>query len=317
MNQITPVSDKRVIASYNYGPLTNRVSLSSTCTEVFTPYAYNYDGTSFLSVNWYMGHPGYPRGGVIDPNCYPSMTKPDEWEHPDRWHNWYYHSPGVCPQSWTIAKTWEKDFQGLALGPDTSAALCCPSGWVGHTYYFDCRTTLSSGTIYKGYGIGTNQGLGPVAPLTFSFNEYVTGQGIPIWWQQSDFPTSSTTGLTSMIGSSGPPNPTVSPPPIDTSRSNARSSGPPIPTVSPPSIDTSRSGISTGVKIAIGVGIPFAVLFVVAIGSVIFIRRRRQKAESGGPGPEDIQDVPEWVGRLGGKPQRPSDPPELVKKGQN
>ena len=131
----TTITDTNSIAQFNRGPLTTYFIPPTSCLSTLT-----YASSLFL------GHYG---SVLVDPKCYPlgTLSAADLTQN-SQWYYYYcsfylnqpaascFHllivrldSPGLCPSGYSTATTFEGTFPGstiLSLGPDTTAALCCP-----------------------------------------------------------------------------------------------------------------------------------------------------------------------------------------------
>ncbi|KAH8805101.1 hypothetical protein F5884DRAFT_440466 [Xylogone sp. PMI_703] len=272
------VTDQAVIASFNRGPVTSVFVPPASCLSTLTKI-----------VSMYFGHED---GDYYDPACFPSSTIP---ESKTQWDLFYY-SPAQCPQGWSEATTFTSSFTGhhdstLSLGADTTAVLCCPSGYSYLDYNHRCASGFADITTYltfyspiSGDDAWTK---GPV--LTDQWVQgtstwTIFGDGIPVWYQSSDLAlfraaTATKSSTTSSTSTSTSPTSTSTSPATSTPTSN------------------SSSGLSTGAKIGIGVGIPLAVLALGIIGFAYYMRRRRKNrvlpTELQGLGRKEMTDAEE------------------------
>ncbi|KAH8803462.1 hypothetical protein F5884DRAFT_837287 [Xylogone sp. PMI_703] len=218
------------------------------------------------------GSPNY-----CDPAYYPSSTDAgSQWEI-------YYYSPAQCPQGWSEATTFTSSFLGyhtspLSLGSDTTAVLCCPSGYRYFSFGHQCTSGFADITTYLTfYSPILNEGIWTQGPVLT--NEWaqgsstwtIFGDAIPVWWQSSDLalfspPTSTTTSSSSTSTGTSP---------YSISSSTRTTTNIPIPSQS--------TGLSSGAKIGIGVGIPLAAIAIGFIGFAYYIRWRRRNTV---PSPE-------------------------------
>ncbi|KAN0113234.1 hypothetical protein V8E51_006185 [Hyaloscypha variabilis] len=269
------ITDSAVIASYNRGPLTTIFTPPSSCLSTLT-----------FNSGMYFGHADTY---YYDSSCYPSSYSSTYTLLADNgdW-NQYYYSPAQCPDAWAHATTFTSYFTNAAdtplgaevlfsLGSDTTAVLCCPSGYeyfgnAGH----QCITTVSTGAelVYVSNSVSDNVlVLDTPATTTVTSSAYtVWGDGIPVWWQSSDLaaftePPKTTASSSSTI-------PTTSTNRASSSTATSTSSGGSTPTSSlKPNYS---SGLSSGAKIAVGVTIPVVVIAVV-LGIFLFFRRRGKR----------------------------------------
>jgi hypothetical protein len=137
ISAIPTISDLSSIQAYNRGPITSLLTLPSSCTATVT------DPQQKKSVMFF-GHENDP---YFDISCLPvgTMMSLDLVKSKDKWSLYYckhitnisrvalmlpsIDSPGICPYGWTTATTFQSQFPGfsvLHLGPQTTAALCCP-----------------------------------------------------------------------------------------------------------------------------------------------------------------------------------------------
>jgi hypothetical protein len=143
---------------------------------------------------------------------------------------------------------------------------------MGYSYYGNgpqCYSSISDEQLvtYYSYSYGDNswkKGTPTTRPWTKA--TVVKGDGIPIFWQKSDsavlvrasaITMSSQASTVSMPGSTS----------VDPSKSPT-ATGTPTP---------SPDGLSTGAKIGLGVGIPVAIIALLAIGFLLW-RKRREPA---------------------------------------
>lgn len=299
------MTDPASIASSNRGPVSGTITLPSTCTSIFTVVSISGINTSFLSysagyVDQYMSPITY-----VDPACYPPWSKyPSNIAGREHWQTWY-HSPAACPKGWTTAHIYTSDFLRLSLGEATTAALCCPDGWirvrtsVQLDSAYGCQTLLHPGVSYtlvevlsSGTAPDVVNRLGSTTIQSLSSTpEYVVAYGIDVWHQSSDLHLFATTTT-----SSSPSTPTTT----NNSSGSSQNTSSSTPTSSG-TIVSSPQGLSTGAKIGLGVGIPFGVIFAAIIGFILFRRRhRRNFGQAATPGTRDPANVPEWVSTEGG-----------------
>lgn len=222
----------------------------------------------------YFGHRSI---GYADGACYPASTT-------DRGlAGWdiYYYSPAQCPSGWTGARTatstFGRDRTYLSLGKETTAVVCCPSGYAYDGSDHQCRSAFTSTTSKLAYISPTTNGNNQwtntaasnvgttIAAANPTYNVY--GDGVAVWWEQSDlaiFAAASAEATTT--------SPTTSPTVSPTTTQKVS------PTSSPSPSPTGSSGLSTGAKIGIGVGIPLAVIAIGIIGAFVWFRKRGGRA---------------------------------------
>ncbi|KAF2489093.1 hypothetical protein BU16DRAFT_531503 [Lophium mytilinum] len=209
--------------------------------------------------------------------------------------NIYYYSPAICPSGWTEATTFSSLSQAnpssvwFSIESNTNVALCCPSEYnyfsgLGH----QCTSQITQNQIVQ-YVFATFNGAsgydrGTVSTSTFASDATAWGDGVPIWWQNSDdallaaastmLPSASsstvpTTGLAS-TGGTARPSATTS---IPSSTAATSASSTAVPGV---------GGLSTGAKVGLGVGIPVAIIAGLALGYLLFRRRQGRGTPYGG-----------------------------------
>ncbi|KAF1941029.1 hypothetical protein EJ02DRAFT_423372 [Clathrospora elynae] len=256
------VTDQSSIDSLNRGPITTKFAPPASCLETLT----SISGSSL-----YFGH----FGTIFNVDCYPTGTSPAQALATGNWAG-YYYSPAICPLGWTAATTFLSSVpiygspQYIALGSETTAALCCPSSYFYAGNGHQCASTITQGQAVV-FIFGLNNGYGydlSGTPTTNKLTEGTSalGDGVPIWWQNSDDEVLSS--AYSMTPTSKPTSLPTSQPSTSTSTSTSTSSPPP-------------TGLSKGAKIGIGVFVPLAVIAGLVLGSLLWSRRtrRRQKHE--------------------------------------
>ncbi|KAF2114096.1 hypothetical protein BDV96DRAFT_647582 [Lophiotrema nucula] len=264
------VTDPSSIASFNRGPITSIFEQPTSCLATLT--------LNQNRIDLYWGHYGE---SYVDSSCYPKPTVPvNNLVTPSSWNS-YWYSPAVCPQSWTQATTFATVMPGgddltlISLGTDTTAALCCPSGYRYKGSGHICTSDIKQNQVLL-YILPTNNGQDferPTSTTTVASDSSVIGDGVPIWWQSSDSKVlASASTLTPT-----PTGPTTAP---TTAPTTGAQTGPmtsiPSQTSTPPS-----SGLSTGAKAGIGVAVPLAVIAIAAIAFLLFRRRRKNAVVSG------------------------------------
>ncbi|KAH7092479.1 hypothetical protein FB567DRAFT_576852 [Paraphoma chrysanthemicola] len=257
----TIISDRPLISSANRGPIISLWELPASCTATLS-------STPGLL---YFGH----HGSVFGTSCYPTGSNGAVPTASNDWAS-FYHSPAICPYGWVTATTFSASFgifpspRYLSLGPETSAALCCPSGYSYYENGPQCFSAVSQEQLitYYSYSLVDNEWRsGKVSTLALGTSTIVKGDGIPIFWQQSDSAVLARASTltrklqaSSLLATPGPSSvaPSTSPTLADTP--------------APPS-----HGLSTGAKIGLGVGIPMAIIALLAIGFLVWRRRRNQQ----------------------------------------
>ncbi|KAF1969941.1 hypothetical protein BU23DRAFT_232606 [Bimuria novae-zelandiae CBS 107.79] len=243
----------------------------------------------------FFGHLNDP---YFDVSCFPlgTMNAADLVNDDTKWQL-YYYSPAICPSGWTTATTFRSYVPGVddtkffQLGPQTTAAICCPSSYsyfhMGHL----CASIVtrdqrvpyvnptSSGTD------GWNRGI--VSTLTVAKDFTAVGDGVQIRWQSSNEAVlAAATDVTSITSSSSSKK----------ESQNSQQSPSLAPTASNTSDPGDKGGLSTGAKAGIGVSIAgLALLTGILVGILLLLRhkkrqrqRQRQRQllhEVGGPKP--------------------------------
>jgi hypothetical protein len=202
-------------------------------------------------------------------------------------HEPHTDSPAICPYSWTSAHTFTSLFTGDAsrtvvpLGPETTAVLCCPPGYVKGIWGHRCTSTVTVDQVLRYVAPrldGTGYDRGETKETTIEQETRVIGDGVPIWWQASDLP---------VLEAAAQMTPTSMPPSASTSGAPSEGSAPTLPENTSASdaernqSSSSSGGLTTGGKIGLGVGLPIAILLGLFIG-YMFARRRRAKKIGGG-----------------------------------
>ncbi|CZR63619.1 uncharacterized protein PAC_13516 [Phialocephala subalpina] len=247
------------IALLNRGPILDVFSAPTSCLSTLT----------VVANGLYFGHNG---GDYEDPACYPSATsicKIRDLLAAD--------SPAVaCPSGWYKAQTATSTFGGysdayLTIGSDTTAVLCCPSGYTALYFNHGCRSDFLQGTtivtyksptsIINGNWDNTNSATTTTHIEAGASAWTVFGDGIPIWYQATD----------QLAITSGPT--TSSSPTISHTTSSIPA------TTSPTSPISTSTGLSTGSKAGIGISVAVGVTALAALtGFFMFKRRKRYKA---------------------------------------
>ncbi|OCL05950.1 hypothetical protein AOQ84DRAFT_390542 [Glonium stellatum] len=297
------MNDSNLIASYNRGPITTYFDFPTSCLSTLTSSSPLFFGHFYDS--------------YVDPSCYPLGTlSASDVVGTDSW-DLYYYSPGYCPNGWRAVTTISSVFPaslsigsilytGISLGPDTTAAICCPSGYqyasasetlpAGHL----CSTSLTENTVLS-FLLPTNDGdkwlIGNISTTTWSTGEYIFGDGIPIWWKSGDLSILSSaatatppTSLSASTSKASPtPTSTILPPTSTSTSTSARASTPLL------SSQNSRSGgLSTGTEIGISVAIPVAIIAILVFGILIYFRRHRRANRTAHPVQSD-RDGTAWA----------------------
>ncbi|APA09131.1 hypothetical protein sscle_04g039010 [Sclerotinia sclerotiorum 1980 UF-70] len=299
-SSIPLITDPPKISAYNRGPILTTFVPPASCLSTLT-----------FSTDMYFGHRDK---GYVDAACFPSSTTDyGPWEN--AW-GVYYYSPGICPQGWSQAATLSSSFgkgtTQLKLGDETTAVVCCPSGFSYSSDGHACGSTFWSTTSTLFY---INPSLNALnswvstdanTPLTTraSGSPYIIfGDGIPIWWQASDLQVfssaaaapsitpSMTATSTATLGSgadsatltqTSPRSPMQTTQPENTSSSDSEtstqtSSSSSLQTPQPANTSSSNNGLSVGSGIAIGVAIALFALGLSAGIAKCFLSKRKQK----------------------------------------
>ncbi|CAI6325709.1 unnamed protein product [Periconia digitata] len=219
-----------------------------------------------------------------DPNCLPPPNEGVDLSKTESWFS-YYYSPGICPQGWQTATTFTSSFpgfngvDGLKLGSDTSAALCCPSGF---TYTVSdwgqgnlCGSSIKSGQQVAYFWPTDSTSYwdhGPVYTTTVTDPTSVLGHGIPIWWQKTDeaMLASAAQASTTMI----PPSTsfsTTSPPKSRSTKTGPAATG----GADAAGAGEEKDGLSVGAKIGVGLGAGVGVI--AALCFILFLLHRKKQ----------------------------------------
>jgi hypothetical protein len=156
----------------------------------------------------------------------------------------------------------------VPLGPETTAVLCCPPGYSKGSWGHLCTSTVTVDQVLvyvapRLDGIAYDRG--PVRTTTVDKAATVQGDGVPIWWQNSDSAVLAA-AATKMPTKTSENSQALSTPTLSPSESLANL----------PKHNT-KSGLSTGAKVGLGVGIPIAVLLALAIAFILLRRRKARK----------------------------------------
>ncbi|KAG2021840.1 hypothetical protein GB937_004388 [Aspergillus fischeri] len=240
---------------FNRGPLTTAFALPTPCLQTLSTAVYEVNGipqTTMYYGHWFDG-PGQ--------TCYPTGTMPTSLLISPTYWGTYWYSPGLyCPSGWATAGQLSGSWNGIDITSSSSGAICCPSTWPRMYAYL----TRSMGYYANGHQCSgvlpakekvTLAASGIIITSTLSTPLTVYADGIPLIWERSDLPkstsvfqsTTSTSSSTFFLTSTSPPAS-----PMD-------HSGP--------------SGLTEGAKIGIGVGVPLGALAIGA-GVYFYILRR-------------------------------------------
>ncbi|KAF1969479.1 hypothetical protein BU23DRAFT_557657 [Bimuria novae-zelandiae CBS 107.79] len=258
------ITEPASIREYNRGPITKYYEPPSSCAATMS-----FDGNMYY---------GWGDAGILDTACYPMGTlKKEEIEPASTW-DLYYYSPAVCPGGWDTITKFTSGVGGvdtltsIALGPGTSAALCCPSDYVYHTFGHVCTSMITQGQslnyVIPSTDIGGTLHIGNVTTSIYPSASHAFANGVIVMWQSTDVPLLRAATINpnpSTTAPSGPP----------TALPSASNPTPTAPTnTSSPAPTASAQGLTTAAKIGIGVSIPLALLLGLAFGWFLFRRRR-------------------------------------------
>ncbi|KAL5371016.1 hypothetical protein DPSP01_014541 [Paraphaeosphaeria sporulosa] len=223
----------------------------------------------------FFGHENDP---YFDVSCYPlgTLDSLDLVRTSDKWAM-YYYSPAICPYNWIVATTFQSDVPGgsvIPLDTQTTAALCCPSGFhylgAGHR----CVSTVSRDQRIP-YVSPTSNGAdgwirGLVSTSTLDSEMTVYGDGVPIWWQSSDEAVlAKAAAATNSIATASEV------------QSSAQSVTPSASGSSMTELEPAKKdGLSSGAKAGIGVSVAVCILGAILAAFLVFLRRRHQSTRS-------------------------------------
>ncbi|PVI04275.1 hypothetical protein DM02DRAFT_669263 [Periconia macrospinosa] len=178
--QVTPAPALLTRSDFFRGPLTSVFTPPSSCFQLTR---------SQDNSNFYVGH-GADR--YFDPSCFPSAKS--DLQDIKYWTS-YYYSPAICPQGYSTVEIFHTNFpgfeksDGVPLGPETSAGLCCPSGYGYSAHGHLCSSSISRNQVLSYIHpttTGQSWNQGSLTTSTASAESIVVGNGIPIWWQKTD-----------------------------------------------------------------------------------------------------------------------------------
>jgi hypothetical protein len=130
-----------------------------------------------------------------------------------------------------------------------------------------CSSTVTNGQnlVVLSYEFQGQGYTGTPKMIPQTSNTFVLADGIPIMWQQSD---------AAILAHAA----TMTPTPQATTETKAKSpTASNSPTASTSTTNTPQPGLSPGAKIGLGVGIPVAVIALLAIGFLLWKRRQRRQ----------------------------------------
>ncbi|KAJ5193993.1 hypothetical protein N7491_001326 [Penicillium cf. griseofulvum] len=225
-----------ITSYFNRGPLTTTFTPPTTCLQTLSVNSFYVGGTPTTATfygNWFGFDAGY--------SCLPTGTMPGTLLASPTYWGTYWYSPGLyCPTGWTTAGELGPSWNGLHVTGSTSGAICCPSSMSFYATDHQCREVISEkATITIGMS-------GVVVTSTLETPITVYADGIPLIWEKSDLPKTTSASTTS----------------LSTQTSTAAGA-----TGSSSSNNNRSGGLSEGAKIGIGIGIPMAAI---AIGVAIF-----------------------------------------------
>ncbi|KAF2801510.1 uncharacterized protein BDZ99DRAFT_370450, partial [Mytilinidion resinicola] len=271
------VTDSSIISQHNRGPITTLFVPPASCVQTLTlaypngdyGMQYGYGGRSYIDLACYPSASSLAKelGTSVDLTSYFTGTSAD-------WAS-YYYSPAICPYGYYTAKTFSTTIDDpydppgsnvIAIGSETTAALCCPSGYDYQAFNHWCSSTITANQIiaYISPRVDGPKGWvpGPVSFSTYPAASYVWGNGVPVWYQGSDAAVLTAIPTMTPPSKSSTPRPTVS------------STIPP--TMTPIASIPSKPSLSTGTKVGMGVGIPLVTCAAIAIIFFFFRSRRRR-----------------------------------------
>ncbi|KAF1976437.1 hypothetical protein BU23DRAFT_630290 [Bimuria novae-zelandiae CBS 107.79] len=287
------ITDSSVIRGWNRGPISTYFAPPSSCTatltlqQTLTPAP---DYGNLFAAHWFDPY--------LDSSCHPagSLTQ-DGGLNSAGWED-YYYSPAVCPQGWKTGSQYTSSvrardgdgfFRYATLGPQVTAAVCCPSGWEHNEQYGHlCVSPLTRDQVVR-YWHPTNKGAngydrGWVSTSTLASKSSVLADGFQVWWHSSDLEMlASATNAPVSPTFSTPVSPTFSTPvsPIFSTPASQTSSQSTSGSTLSPSEDNT-GGLSQGAKIGIGVGV--SLVAVIGLAALLLVlRNRRKKSRAGAP----------------------------------
>ncbi|KAF2666294.1 hypothetical protein BT63DRAFT_458652 [Microthyrium microscopicum] len=214
---------------------------------------------------------GHIRLYYVDTSCYPPITT-GNIEGSAGWDAFYY-SPGLCPSGYTTCIVFNSWFPGysdtLLLNPDTTAAVCCPSGYTYTTFGHLCGSSVSKGEVVDYFAaslVGAGYSLTHMHS-TFPTDTIVHGDGVPIMWQSSD-----QTVLASATAATASNTATSTTGTLKTGTTSQSSTNDTNPS------SASGGGLSKGASIGIGVGAAIGVLMLLGV-LLLCIRSRKKRSQ--------------------------------------
>jgi hypothetical protein len=182
--------------------------------------------------------------------------------------------------------TWTSSWHGIdgativPLPAETTAVLCCPSGYTTGPWANACASAMQQDTRVTYFQPFSSNGVyypGSVTVGDFAKGEVVVGDGVPIWYQASDSKVlAAATQTVAPTSSPATPQSNATTRPTDSFASNSPTS---ISSASNIAVPNSSSGLSTGAKVGLGVAIPLAIVLGLVLGWFLF-RRRKAKTHS-------------------------------------
>ncbi|KAJ4290295.1 hypothetical protein N0V90_010511 [Kalmusia sp. IMI 367209] len=288
------------IAKLNRGPITKYYEPAESCSKTLS-----------LDINMYYG---WGAQGILDTACYPRGTKDyKDFVSSPAW-DLYYYSPAICPGGWAAVTKFTSFVDGtneestMALGSDTTAQLCCPSGF---EYSFGGHVCTSAITrdqvvpyVFPTTDLGGNLQQGKVSTSTYPSPSWAFANGVVVMWQSTDVSVleAATKESTSTSASASATAATAG-------HTTGSSVGTPTPTNTAAQSTSDSGGLSNGAKIGIGVSIPLAVLLGLAFGFFLF--RRRRAAHAAPPPGYDEAGMVKYAHTAEPVFEAPSEPPEM------
>ncbi|KAL4895329.1 hypothetical protein BDV59DRAFT_153665 [Aspergillus ambiguus] len=254
-----------ITSYFNRGPLTTTFSPPTTCFLTLSVVSF-YVGTVPASTTFYGHWFGFDDTGYT---CLPTGTVPGSLLASQTYWDTYWYSPGLyCPTGWTTAAPLAGSWNGLEVTGGTSGAICCPSSMNFYSENHQCSQVISAKDTIT---VATS---GVVITSTLATPITVYADGVPLIWEKSDLPESTSASRT----------------PLSTQISTlARATA----TNSPN--DSRNDGLSEGAKIGIGIGIPLAAIMIGV--AIFFYFLKRHKSVKKEPGAE-IYTPPRGHGAL-------------------
>ncbi|PKX88758.1 uncharacterized protein P174DRAFT_397707 [Aspergillus novofumigatus IBT 16806] len=240
----TPVN---ITSYFNRGPLTTTFTPPTTCLQTLSTAVYEVNGipqTTMYYGHWFDG---------LGQTCYPTGTMPTSLLLSPTYWGTYWYSPGLyCPSGWATAGQLSGSWNGIDIISSTSGAICCPWSMSHYAGGHQCSGVLPAKETVAMAASGI------IVTSVLSTPVTVYADGIPLIWEASDLPKSTSVLQRGTSSSSFGPTSTS---PLASSMAHS-----------------GQSGLAEGAKIGIGVGVPLGAL---TIGAVVFfdILRRHRKGK--------------------------------------